>query len=67
MTAKVKIVGALRGEKYIEIDGKRLEGVIAVEFAMDGRTIDLRIKLFGDVEIEADVEQIAVQRVRLPG
>lgn len=67
MTAKVKIVGEVSGEKYIEIDGKRLDNVMAVEFAMNGRNIDLRIKLLGDVEIEADVEQIAVQRVRLPG
>lgn len=67
MTAKVKIVGEVSGEKYIEIDGKRLDNVMAVEFAMNCRNIDLRIKLLGDVEIEADVEQIAVQRVRLPG
>lgn len=67
MTAKVKIVGEVSGEKYIEIDGKRLDNVMAVEFAMNGRNIDLRIKLLGDVEIEADVVQIAVERVRLPG
>jgi len=63
MTAKIRIVGGTSpGEKAVYIDGQKLACVAAVEFRMTARDTEVVLRVVGDIEIDADIDVIKVEK-----